>query len=233
MSAPSHDLLHLPLVFLGAAVLAVPLARWARLGSILGYLVAGVLIGPQVLGLVSAPDTILEVAEIGVVLMMFLVGLELEPRRLWQLRRPIFGWGSLQLLGSTALLMALALLCGLPWRLALVGSLGLAMSSTAVAMAVLGERNLGPTAAGQSILSVALLQDIAAIPSWRWCRPWPAPTAVAHKATGRRSRRWGRSPCSSWEGGWPCVRLCAGSPAAPRPRSSPPPRCCWCSRPRP
>ena len=164
MSAPSHDLLHLPLVFLGAAVLAVPLARWARLGSILGYLVAGVLIGPQVLGPVSAPETILEVAEIGVVLMMFLVGLELEPRRLWQLRRPIFGWGSVQLLGSTALLMALALLCGLPWRLALVGSLGLAMSSTAVAMAVLGERNLGGTAAGQSILSVALLQDIAAIP---------------------------------------------------------------------
>ncbi|MGM9512695.1 glutathione-regulated potassium-efflux system protein KefC [Roseateles sp. DB2] len=164
MSAPSHELLHLPLVFLGAAVLAVPLARWARLGSILGYLVAGVLIGPQVLGLVSAPETILEVAEIGVVLMMFLVGLELEPRRLWQLRRPIFGWGSLQLLGSTALLMGLALLCGLPWRLALVGSLGLAMSSTAVAMAVLGERNLGGTAAGQSILSVALLQDIAAIP---------------------------------------------------------------------
>ncbi len=164
MSAPAHDLLHLPLVFLGAAVLAVPLARWARLGSILGYLVAGVLIGPQVAGLVTEPDTILEVAEIGVVLMMFLVGLELEPRRLWQLRRPIFGWGSVQLLGSTALLMALALLCGLPWRLALVGSLGLAMSSTAVAMAVLGERNLGPTAAGQSILSVALLQDIAAIP---------------------------------------------------------------------
>ncbi len=164
MSAPSHELLHLPLVFLGAAVLAVPLARWARLGSILGYLVAGILIGPQVLGLVSAPETILEVAEIGVVLMMFLVGLELEPRRLWQLRRPIFGWGSVQLLGSTSLLMVLALLCGLPWRLALVGSLGLAMSSTAVAMAVLGERNLGPTAAGQSILSVALLQDIAAIP---------------------------------------------------------------------
>ncbi|HLO96940.1 MAG TPA: glutathione-regulated potassium-efflux system protein KefC, partial [Burkholderiaceae bacterium] len=127
-------------------------------------LVAGVLIGPQVLGLVSAPQTILEVAEIGVVLMMFLVGLELEPRRLWQLRRPIFGWGSVQLLGSTALLMGLALVCGLPWRLALVGSLGLAMSSTAVAMAVLGERNLGATAAGQSILSVALLQDIAAIP---------------------------------------------------------------------
>lgn len=154
----------LPLVFLAAACLAVPLARWLRLGSILGYLVAGVLIGPSVLGLVSAPGTILEVAEFGVVLMMFLVGLELEPKRLWEMRKPIFGWGSLQLFGSTALLLGLALLLGVPWRLGLVASLGLAMSSTAVALAVLAERNLGRTTAGQSILSVALLQDIAAIP---------------------------------------------------------------------
>ncbi|MDC8784301.1 glutathione-regulated potassium-efflux system protein KefC [Roseateles koreensis] len=161
---PEHNLLQLPLVFLAAAVLAVPLARWLRLGAILGYLVAGVLIGPAVLGLVSAPATILEVAEFGVVLMMFLVGLELEPKRLWALRRPIFGWGSLQLLGCTALLLALALLLGIPWRLALIVSLGLAMSSTAVAMAVLAERNLGRTTAGEAILSVALLQDIAAIP---------------------------------------------------------------------
>ncbi len=156
--------LHLPLVFLAAAVLAVPLARALRLGSILGYLVAGVLIGPAVLGLVNKPDTILELAEFGVVLMMFLVGLELEPRRLWSMRRAVFGWGSLQLLGSAALLMGLALLLNQPWRLALVVSLGLAMSSTAVALAVLAERNLGPTTAGQSVLSVALLQDIAAIP---------------------------------------------------------------------
>ncbi len=156
--------LHLPLVFLAAAVLAVPLARWARLGSILGYLVAGVLIGPQLLGLVSAPGTILEVAELGVVLMLFLVGLELEPKRLWAMRRPIFGWGSVQLLGCAALLAAVALLSGWPWRVAVVVSLGLAMSSTAVALAVLAERNLGRTTAGESILSVALLQDIAAIP---------------------------------------------------------------------
>ncbi|CAN5293822.1 glutathione-regulated potassium-efflux system protein KefC [soil metagenome] len=156
--------LHLPLVFLAAAVIAVPLARWLRLGSILGYLVAGVIIGPSVLGLIDAPGTILEVAEFGVVLMMFLVGLELEPKRLWEMRRPIFGWGSLQLFGSTALLFGLALLLGQPWRLALVVSVGLAMSSTAVALAVLAERNLGRTTAGQSILSVALLQDIAAIP---------------------------------------------------------------------
>ncbi|HEY1092683.1 MAG TPA: glutathione-regulated potassium-efflux system protein KefC [Burkholderiaceae bacterium] len=156
--------LHLPLVFLAAAVVSVPLARLLRLGSILGYLVAGVVIGPSVLSLVSEPATILELAEYGVVLMMFLVGLELEPKRLWALRRPIFGWGSLQLLGCTAVLLAVALLFGWPWRIALVASLGLAMSSTAVAMAVLAERNLGRTSAGESVLSVALLQDIAAIP---------------------------------------------------------------------
>jgi glutathione-regulated potassium-efflux system ancillary protein KefC len=156
--------LHLPLVFLAAAVAAVPLARWLRLGAILGYLVAGVLIGPQLLGLIDAPETILELAEFGVVLMLFLVGLELEPRRLWSLRRPIFVWGSLQLFGSAALLMGLAVLLGWPWRMALVTGLGLGMSSTAVALAVMAERNLGRTTAGQNVLSVSLLQDIAAIP---------------------------------------------------------------------
>jgi len=156
--------LQLPLVFLAAAVLAVPLARWLRLGSILGYLVAGLLIGPAVLGLIPESTAIPEVAELGVVLMLFLVGLELEPKRLWAMRRPIFGWGSVQLLGCAAVLTALGLALGYPWRLAVVVSLGLAMSSTAVALAVLAERNLGRTTAGESILSVALLQDIAAIP---------------------------------------------------------------------
>jgi glutathione-regulated potassium-efflux system ancillary protein KefC len=156
--------LTLPLVLMAAAVIAVPLARWLRLGSILGYLIAGVAVGPAVLGWVDQPSTILHLAEYGVVLMMFLVGLELEPRRLWAMRRAVFGWGSLQLLGSAALLMGLALALDQSWRVALVVSLGLAMSSTAVALAVLAERNLGPTTAGQSVLSVALLQDIAAIP---------------------------------------------------------------------
>ncbi len=104
----------------------------------------------------------LEFAEFGVVLMLFLVGLELEPRRLWSLRRPIFGWGSVQRFGSAALITGLAL--GVDWRLALVADLGLAMSSTAISLGVLGERNLMATSAGQSMLSVALLQDTAAIP---------------------------------------------------------------------
>jgi glutathione-regulated potassium-efflux system ancillary protein KefC len=152
------------LVYLAAAVLAVPIARLLGLGAIIGYLAAGIVIGPWGLKLVTDPQAMLHVAEFGVVLMLFLVGLELEPRRLWALRRPIFGWGSMQLLGSTALLAGAGMAIGLDWRLALVAGLGLAMSSTAIGLGVLGERNLMPTASGQSVLSVSLLQDIAAIP---------------------------------------------------------------------
>ena len=152
------------LVYLGAAVVAVPLARLLGLGSIIGYLGAGIAIGPWGLRLVTDPAAMLEFAEFGVVLMLFLVGLELEPRRLWALRRPIFGWGSAQLFGSALLLAAIAVALGVDWRLAVVAALGLAMSSTAIGLGVLGERNLMNTGAGQSVLSVSLLQDIAAIP---------------------------------------------------------------------
>lgn len=164
------------LVYLAAAVLAVPLARLLGLGAIIGYLGAGIVIGPWGLKLVSDPAAILHFAEFGVVLMLFLVGLELEPRRLWAMRRPIFGGGSVQLLGSAALMVALALAAGLagrwsgqpgwqlPWQTVLVAALGLAMSSTAIGLGALAERNLMGTRSGQSVLSVALLQDIAAIP---------------------------------------------------------------------
>jgi len=152
------------LVYLGAAVLAVPVAKKLGLGSIIGYLAAGIAIGPWGLRLVTDPQDMLHFAEFGVVLMLFLVGLELEPRRLWSLRKPIFGWGSVQLFGSAAVLMAIAVAFGVPWQLALVGGIGLAMSSTAIGLGVLGERNLMATTSGQSLLSVALLQDIAAIP---------------------------------------------------------------------
>jgi len=156
--------LQLPLVFLAAAVVAVPLARALRLGSIVGYLVAGVVIGPEALALIDSPEAVLELAEMGVVLMLFLVGLELEPQRLWGLRRPIFLWGSVQMIGCTLLLFGIGLALGWSWRMSLVAALGLAMSSTAVALAVMAERNLGRTTAGQSVLSIALFQDIAAIP---------------------------------------------------------------------
>lgn len=161
---------HLPawlsssLIYLAAAVIAVPLARAVGLGSIIGYLAAGIAIGPWGLRLVPNFQDVLHFAEFGVVLMLFLVGLELEPRRLWNLRRPIFGWGSAQVIGCAAVLMAGAALAGAPWRIALVAALGLALSSTAIALQVLGERNLLPTSSGQAGFSILLFQDVAAIP---------------------------------------------------------------------
>ena len=152
------------LIYLGAAVIAVPLSKALGLGSIIGYLAAGIAIGPWGLRLVANVEDILHFAEFGVVLMLFLVGLELEPRRLWSLRRPIFGWGSAQVLGCAAVLFALGFLAGAPWRIALVAALGLALSSTAIALQVLGERNLLPTSSGQAGFSILLFQDVAAIP---------------------------------------------------------------------
>ena len=152
------------LVYLAAAVIAVPVARFLGLGSIIGYLGAGILIGPWGFKFVTNAEAMLGFAEFGVVLMLFLIGLELEPQRLWSLRKPIFGWGSVQLFGSALLLALGALACGVDWRLAVVAALGLAMSSTAIGLGVLAERNLMATTSGESVLSVALLQDIAAIP---------------------------------------------------------------------
>ena len=152
------------LVYLAAAVIAVPIAKFFGLGSIIGYLAAGILIGPWGLKFVTNPQDMLHFSEFGVVLMLFLVGLELEPKRLWQMRKPIFGWGSVQLFGSAALMLGVAVASGLDWRIALVAALGLAMSSTAIGLGVLGERGLMNTTSGQSVLSVALLQDVAAIP---------------------------------------------------------------------
>ncbi|MCE9660959.1 MAG: glutathione-regulated potassium-efflux system protein KefC [Burkholderiales bacterium] len=152
------------LVYLAAAVIAVPVAKFLGLGSIIGYLGAGILIGPWGFKFVTNAESMLGFAEFGVVLMLFLIGLELEPQRLWSLRKPIFGWGSVQLFGSTLLLAGGAMACGVDWRLAVVAALGLAMSSTAIGLGVLGERNLMATTSGESVLSVALLQDIAAIP---------------------------------------------------------------------
>jgi glutathione-regulated potassium-efflux system ancillary protein KefC len=152
------------LIYLGAAVFAVPLSKALGLGSIIGYLAAGIAIGPWGLGLVSNVEDILHFAEFGVVLMLFLVGLELEPRRLWSMRRPIFGWGSAQVLGCALLLFLAGAAAGLGWRISLVAALGLALSSTAIALQVMGERNMMPTSAGQAGFSILLFQDVAAIP---------------------------------------------------------------------
>ena len=161
---------HLPswllnsVIYLSAAVIVVPLSRALGLGAIIGYLAAGMAIGPWGLGLVSNVEDILHFAEFGVVLMLFLVGLELEPRRLWALRRPIFGWGSAQVLGCTVALAAAGYALGVAWPVALVAALGLALSSTAIALQVMQERNLMRTSSGQTAFSILLFQDIAAIP---------------------------------------------------------------------
>jgi glutathione-regulated potassium-efflux system ancillary protein KefC len=161
---------HLPnwllsaLVYLSAAVFAVPLARAVGLGSIIGYLAAGIVIGPWGLKIVTNAPDILHFAEFGVVLMLFLVGVELEPQRLWNLRRPIFAWGTAQVLGCAAVICAAAMIAGVPWRIAVVAALGLALSSTAIALQVMNERNLLPTSSGQAGFSILLFQDVAAIP---------------------------------------------------------------------
>ncbi|WHZ10600.1 MAG: Glutathione-regulated potassium-efflux system protein KefC [Burkholderiaceae bacterium] len=151
-------------IYLSASVLMVTLSRALGLGAIIGYLVAGVAIGPWGLKLVTNVQDILHFAEFGVVLMLFLVGLELEPRRLWNLRRPIFGWGSAQVLLCALALGAAALAFGVPWRIATVAGLGLALSSTAIALQVMGERNLLRTSSGEAGFSILLFQDVAAIP---------------------------------------------------------------------
>jgi glutathione-regulated potassium-efflux system ancillary protein KefC len=152
------------LIYLAAAVLVVPLSRALGLGAIIGYLAAGIAIGPWGLKLVTKVQDILHFAEFGVVLMLFLVGLELEPKRLWALRRPIFGWGSAQVLLCAAALATAALAFGVPWRVAVVAALGLALSSTAIALQVMDERNTLATPGGQAGFSILLFQDVAAIP---------------------------------------------------------------------
>jgi len=158
-----QTLLH-PLIYLLAAVVAVPIAKKLGLGAVLGYLLAGIAIGPWGLGLISEVEDILHFSEFGVVLLLFLIGLELDPKRLWSLRRHIFGWGSAQV-GLVSLgLLGAALAVGIDWRVALIGALGMSLSSTAIALATLGERKLTATPAGSAGFAILLFQDIAAIP---------------------------------------------------------------------
>ncbi len=160
----SHGLLAEALVYLGAALVCVPVAARLGLGSVLGYLVAGCLIGPHVLGLVRDVDTILHFAEIGVVLMLFVIGLELDPKRLWEMRRAVFGGGTLQMVSCGALLAIGGVAAGIPWNAAVIAGLALALSSTAIAVQTMNERNLMNAPIGRASFGVLLFQDLAAIP---------------------------------------------------------------------
>ncbi len=151
-------------IFLLTAVLLVPLFKRLKLGAVLGYLASGMLIGPFGLGLIGEVETTLEFAEFGVVLLLFLVGLELQPSRLWVLRRPVFGLGGAQVLVCGAVLGGLAMLFGLEWRSAFVAGLGLAMSSTALVLSSLAERQQLTHRHGRDAFAVLLFQDLAVIP---------------------------------------------------------------------
>ncbi len=177
----ANDFLSVSVIFLAAAVVAVPIAQRLGLGSVLGYLLAGIAIGPWGLGLISDVDAILHFSEFGVVLLLFLIGLELNPKKLWQMRKPILGLGGGQVvitsLVITAIMMVgaygLALiglraemswLVDIRWQDALVVGMGLALSSTAIALRVIEEQGLDGSETGQSGFAVLLFQDIAVIP---------------------------------------------------------------------
>jgi glutathione-regulated potassium-efflux system ancillary protein KefC len=151
-------------VLLAATALAVPLSRRLGLGSILGYLVAGIVIGPSGVGLITNVGQISDVSKLGVVMLLFLIGLELRPHRLWVLRKAVFGLGLGQMVPSTILLAVLAHLAGWGWPAAIAGGAGLALSSTAIVLPMLGERNLLSSAGGRDAFAVLLFQDMAFIP---------------------------------------------------------------------
>jgi glutathione-regulated potassium-efflux system ancillary protein KefC len=159
-----HSLLFNALVYLAAAVVAVPVAKRCGMGAVLGYLLAGIVIGPWGLRLISEVEDILHFSEFGVVLLLFMIGLELEPRRLWAMRRPIFGWGGAQVVAVAAAIAVAAMALGIDWKIALIAALGLSLSSTAIALATLQERNLISTPTGTAAFAILLFQDIAAIP---------------------------------------------------------------------
>ncbi len=151
-------------IYLAAAVIAVPIAARLGLGSVLGYLAAGIIIGPA-LGLVGSETKDLQhFAEFGVVVMLFLIGLELEPRALWDMRHRLLGLGGLQIALSTVALMLIAMAYNQPWGVALAIGLSLSLSSTAIVLQTLSEKGLMQTSGGRNIFSVLLTQDIAVIP---------------------------------------------------------------------
>ncbi|WP_394841059.1 monovalent cation:proton antiporter-2 (CPA2) family protein [Pendulispora brunnea] len=152
-------------IFLAAAVFVVPISKRLGLGTVIGYLVAGVLIGPCGLRLISRVEETLHFAEFGVVLLLFLIGLELQPARLWKMRGTVFGIGGAQVFATAAALGGAGLLFGVGWRTALVAGLALAMSSTAFALQVLGEKNELARPHGKVAFGILLFQDVAAIPT--------------------------------------------------------------------
>lgn len=153
------------LLFLFAAVVAVPIARRIGIGTVLGFLIAGIAIGPWGLGFIRDVDEILHFSELGVVFLLFIIGLELNPSKLWSLRRSIFGVGAGQVLLTAVILGGLLLLTDFSWQAAVIGGIGLAMSSTAMALQMMREKGMNRNEGGQLGFSVLLFQDMAVIPA--------------------------------------------------------------------
>jgi len=160
------NMLQQSLIFLSAAVICVPISRKLGMGSVLGYLLAGMLIGPFVFGFVGEEgQDIMHTAEFGVVIMLFLVGLELNPKEFWAMRKPIFGLGIIQIVLSSVLLGALGhFLFGWSHTVSLAAELAASMSSTAIVLQTMKEKEINHTPAGKAGFSVLLFQDIMVIP---------------------------------------------------------------------
>jgi len=164
-AAAAHGVDLIPVVaLLGAAVIAVPLFKRLGLGSVLGYLAAGLMLGPSGFGLISDPESVLTIAELGVVMFLFIIGLEMEPAKLWALRKQIFGLGVLQVAISGALLTGAGVLLGFAPMVAFVFGMGFVLTSTAIVMQVLGERGELASPGGQRMVSILLLEDLAIVP---------------------------------------------------------------------
>ncbi|ODT69998.1 MAG: potassium transporter [Pelagibacterium sp. SCN 63-23] len=163
--AASHGVDLVPIVaLLGAGVIAVPLFKRLGLGSVLGYLAAGLLLGPSGIGLISDPAAVLAASELGVVLFLFIIGLEMEPTRLWALRKQIFGLGVIQVASCGALLSLVGVLLGFTPVVAFIFGMGFVLTSTAIVMQILGERGELASDSGQKMVSILLLEDLAIVP---------------------------------------------------------------------
>ncbi|HZS66794.1 MAG TPA: monovalent cation:proton antiporter-2 (CPA2) family protein [Burkholderiales bacterium] len=160
----TNGFLQQALIYLGAAIIAVPIFTRLGAGAVLGYLIAGIAIGPYGLGMITDPQMALQFAALGIVLLLFLVGLDLNAARVWQLRRAIFGLGAAQVVLTTAAIALVAAAFGQPLVVGIVAGMALAMSSDAIGLALLQEKNLMPTPGGQASFAVLLFQDLAVIP---------------------------------------------------------------------
>lgn len=164
MAAEGASQLVSVVTLLSAAVIVVPLFKKIGLGSVLGYLAAGLIVGPFGLKLFNDPQSIIHVAELGVVMFLFIIGLEMKPSHLWGLRRQIFGLGSAQIILSAILLTAVGLWLGFSWQVAFVGASGFVLTSTAIVMQVLSERGDIASYRGQKMISILLFEDLLIVP---------------------------------------------------------------------